>query len=1802
MFVCICCGAQAPNVYTRYSKEIINLQLCGRCGRIVDKYVEYDFTIIAIDLLVYKIEAYRHILRNVDFPRIFHLLLLSCILSGFLGWICTENFDHFDADTIHAAMFIGICCLCICFLPVQSILALNYQVSVQLGSSWKETPIIAEAAEFLAQLSSNHFWDFVDSLEYLSKTNGSSDLFSSSEKISLDAMRELEETILNVQGVPVDTDGNRDLQRRLFSLTLASRALSPAVQTANHMARVAHFQWFFDKSEVCKGSKTWGRIGSTFICNLEILEDSVRKASLACSNGCPESLADSALLSDNVYPTKNESNAVPRLVIHGDLRCKEFYAWHKKAKQLAEENRIVYIFRHFFKTASSSKTWLNGYGVALSLKSTEYKAMDDKNSEGSKDMSGDTPDLNETGSTLQGFNFTQLRANYPHLTTELNAFQSHLITGITEVKPLRAWQMQDLGLQAAQTIMDVANESRNDIAGLLMLQDISQNFPSRAYQLSQHKVSTKLRDEIKYNQEALEHLYGIRPGSSLLLLNGLALSPDIDIYALLDLLRSESRLLNQLHGLGLSTGQATQLLQASPKGEDSYRLSTFMESYKHTVTGEHLLDMRNAPILFLNDLERNSGYNSWMASIHALFTMGPPGALRHIRKNLFNVVFVVDPSQPTSIEMLKLAEIIIMKKVPIRIGLLWSVNPEVESVSRSMVRAFNYLASNVKTYPNRRGVTPGLGNPGAITALNFLTDLYANSNNGDKDLLTNDFVKTEFESSFPEAYHEDVFVEPGFQCPYDAEIKNHYDYLDISGIRQSVGSSSLISNGMVFSMDGISKMGGLQETIMTAALEQTTYFQQAALEGRLHDSLSVVDLFTADDLFVSRVNHRLLPILPPLVNKFSLGDGSDDTSVTPFLHFGRFNVPNGGLDMKNASAGEITNYLADEMRYLQKGELESETRANTVWVVLGDVEPSAGVISSHSLQLLAQAARFMRRHAAMGTRLGLVLNPSRPPTGQAVNIWGGWGWLTRALLIIGHPAERMLHPSTVEQSQKYMNIMAAKNFVIKITEEALKVVRGEMKGVRPLSELAVTGLEVDKFLQAFTELDLDQKLSLHMTFCQKALRMQPGDSAVIINGRVYGPLGDNEIFASEDFRLAEKLSIRSAGMDEMAKRLTKMVPDTTSSNYVSELVWRAASVLESAKWRLNAFAKSLSSEGIFTSSGISRMTFRGTKSTYSAFTLPAKNAGLNYDIVALVDPVSRDAQRLSQILLVLQRSLPCSITVILNPVDGLSDLPLKNYYRFVWHPSLYAPGGGLADPPSAFFDQLPGQSLLILGVDAPHNWMVAPIRAEEDLDNLRLADIAAHTGNHRVDAEFELEYLLLEGHCLDESTRQPPRGLQFTLGTAEKLDRYDTIVMANLGYFQLKANPGAWHLNLREGPSRDIYNIIGHEYADSPPDVPSLIAVIDSFRPKIIRTDVQKKPGHLRDSVLDVNEGEAKLSSDDSNRGKPLEKLWSVVDSTLNFIKKSSYASEDPARNPNNETINIFSLASGHLYERFLRIMMLSVIRNTKSPVKFWFLKNYLSPSFKEFIPHMAAEYGFEYQLVQYQWPRWLHAQAEKQRIIWGYKILFLDVLFPLSVKKIIFVDADQIVRADLQELVNLDLEGAPYGYTPFCDSRKEMEGFRFWKSGYWQSHLGGRPYHISALYVVDLVRFRKMAAGDRLRGQYHALSKDPNSLANLDQDLPNNMIHQVPIKSLSQDWLWCETWCSDEGKAQAKTIDLCNNPMTKEPKLSAAMRIIPEWKDYDNEITALQNRFADVKKNTSKEHTTSDSLLTQGITGKDEL
>lgn len=235
--------------------------------------------------------------------------------------------------------------------------------------------------------------------------------------------------------------------------------------------------------------------------------------------------------------------------------------------------------------------------------------------------------------------------------------------------------------------------------------------------------------------------------------------------------------------------------------------------------------------------------------------------------------------------------------------------------------------------------------------------------------------------------------------------------------------------------------------------------------------------------------------------------------------------------------------------------------------------------------------------------------------------------------------------------------------------------------------------------------------------------------------------------------------------------------------------------------------------------------------------------------------------------------------------------------------------------------------------------------------------------------------------------------------------------------------------------------------------------------------------------------------------------------------------------------------------------------------VKFWLLETALSALGILALEGLSKEYNFEYDLMAYKWPTWLNPQSKKHRTIWAYKILFLDVLFPQELNRVIYIDADQVVRSDLTELVELDLKGLVYAMTPFCGDKEEMAPFRFWEHNYWKNHLQGRLYHISALFVVDLKELRRQSIADIIRAEYHVLSQDPNSLANLDQDLPNNLQHHIPIYPLPQEWLWCDTWCTTENKSKAKTIDLCNNPKTFESKFDQALRIIPEWKSFDEEI-----------------------------------
>jgi UDP-glucose:glycoprotein glucosyltransferase len=531
----------------------------------------------------------------------------------------------------------------------------------------------------------------------------------------------------------------------------------------------------------------------------------------------------------------------------------------------------------------------------------------------------------------------------------------------------------------------------------------------------------------------------------------------------------------------------------------------------------------------------------------------------------------------------------------------------------------------------------------------------------------------------------------------------------------------------------------------------------------------------------------------------------------------------------------------------------------------------------------------------------------------------------------------------------------------------------------------------------------------------------------------------------------------------------------------------------------------------------------------------------------VLDPLSTEGQHLSAFLEPLSH-LPIHIKVLLNPMEyGPEDqIPLKRFYKASLPdvPTFNELGEVALD--TVKFEDLPQATLLWLGLKTPEAWIATPSASDYDLDNIILNRVSENS----LEATYKLEFLLLEGYARDTTSGGVPHGVALDFRSLSSTPyTTDTIIMENLGYFQIKASPGLFKLSIESGRQRDVYALestgqLGLNGLDSE------FVYISDMRGATVAPQFSRRKGMEKANALE------------STSPTWLQKFFDL------FNRFSSRPE------PENAEINLFTVASGHLYERFLSIMTASVMNHTEHTVKFWLIENFLSPTFKEFLPYLADEYGFQYELVTYKWPHWLRGQSEKQREIWGYKILFLDALFPQSLDKVIFVDADQIVRTDMKDLVDLDLHGAPYGFTPMCDSRGEMEGFRFWKQGYWKRYLGDLKYHISALFVVDLKRFRELGIGDKLRQHYQTLSADPDSLSNLDQDLPNHLQKLVPIYSLPQDWLWCETWCSDEALKTAKTIDLCNNPLTKEPKLDRARRQIPEWVQYDNAISNLMDKF----------------------------
>ncbi|SMR56403.1 unnamed protein product [Zymoseptoria tritici ST99CH_3D1] len=1397
----------------------------------------------------------------------------------------------------------------------------------------------------------------------------------------------------------------------LFDFALSIHAAAPRIE--------AHYQYYntsivptllADESEGCE---IWAHMSykRQRYCSPELRESDVIK-DYGPADDDVRSLPFDRVLGDDF----NEKPSV----LYADIESEAFRKFHKKLSPTAKEGSTSYRVRYRATPGYESRPLaVSGYGVELALKRTDYIVIDDRQADEAKseDNAGDATLSEEE---------------------------------LSDLRPLSSSELRRLGLKASSFVM----ASEDPFETLLRL---SSDFPKHSSPIAATNVSKEFLKEHEHNRELL-----LPAGYNVMWMNGLqVMSRDVEAYALLEQLRRERKMINDVQSIGLTGAEAVELLSheaitKSQVGQEAQRYD-----WRDDAEGGNV-------IIWLNNIEKDKRYASWPATVNAFLQRTYPGQLPSVRKEVQNLVLPIDFSDLSDVSLV--ADSIrgfVERQVPIQFGLVPRIN---SPASKEQAKVFYYLVDRY----------------GVAVALDYLERSVAGSTRKLGGPDEKHFTTAIAERILRRSKEALEFSKIADDEELSARLKPVQAYLARLGDIDAAPHAFI--NGVPIPrtdewLQVMSQRIGLDLRVV----------QQAIYEGTLSDDDYLPDVFLSKASF--RRNNIVIP-------------GDDKT-------------------LRHLNLGELPHFELLPSLPASKDTIERELVHLTV---------AADFDTTEGFEQLMEALVFREEHD--NVELAVLHIPISPnPAIHMVAV------LNKELI------EQTLS-GYIEQYKKLQGEVA--------TGDNLSARREVYASMR---KTAMTGDDIN---EPGFEVFLNHKL-------MNAIDKERDEKALVINGRVAGPFAQETVLEVADLEALFSY-----------ERKRRLLPAALAIESL-KLQDKASTPLAFARVS-NVIALSLISEvpeGIFEQAPSVRMdTFKKWDSTYTAIRIGDEKTA-NIQIYAAVDPASEVAQRWIPIIKVLSELEGVYVCLYLNPKERLEEIPIKRFYRHVISSKPDFEDDGSLRAARAQFGGLPADALLNMGMDLPPSWLVAPKHTVHDLDNIKLS--AVKSGSD-IDAVYELEHILIEGHSKDASSGPPPRGVQLVLGTESDPHFADTIIMANLGYFQFKANPGIYNLALQKGRSEAIFNIdstgaLGYN-VQSDDDFPSTEIALMSFRGTTLFPELSRKPGMEDEDVLEASKSAFESLAD--NADKLLAQAGLKSGSAGKYLSKAAqlgsglFSSKDDVQAPKHADINIFSVASGHLYERMLNIMMVSVMKHSSHTVKFWFIEQFLSPSFKDFLPIMATAYGFQYEMVTYKWPHWLRGQKEKQREIWGYKILFLDVLFPLDLDKVIFVDADQIVRTDMYELVQHDLEGAPYGFTPMCDSRTEMEGFRFWKQGYWKNFLKGLPYHISALYVVDLKLFRQMAAGDRLRQNYHQLSADPNSLSNLDQDLPNHMQSLLPIHSLPQEWLWCETWCSDESLKDAKTIDLCNNPQTKEPKLDRARRQVPEWTAYDDEIAGVAKRYKD--------------------------
>jgi hypothetical protein len=512
---------------------------------------------------------------------------------------------------------------------------------------------LAEAAEYLYldKSSQSTVWDLVDKARppALGKRCP-----SASEVVALIAGCDT--------GEPLDKCSKAD---RLLHMSLTTRAHLPAIE--------AHMQQAKSVMSVCSG-QAWVALAprGDIVCNADEL--------LAALNGTcqlPSCIAHAgdalvgAVESGILYRDTSSGEGIAEeplsvcAALYGAIGSPEFYAFHDTLYEKAVRGEVRYSIHHLHRATTGQVAHaLQGWGIFLDVKNMEYKnydldsAMQEEGNGEGKGVQEDDPGPSKD-EELSGIMFGILEERRPELKTELRRWRSAVLAREGATEQLEVWSMRNLGLQAVQSVRLAA---AGGASALTALEQVSQNFPLTASELSSLEFPKGLRVEASL----MRSLWRTGERIGMLYVNGIGVdlaSSAVNIFSTLRVLREERAEAAKISAkLSLHPRFALPaLLQAGSKLVGAAQW--------HEVRVELLKgDYAKNGVRWLNNIESDAVYASWPDRLDTL--LYPSGQPHRLRRNLYNLVVVLDPLDRSSASTVLWLGHMIMQGIPVRLGLV----------------------------------------------------------------------------------------------------------------------------------------------------------------------------------------------------------------------------------------------------------------------------------------------------------------------------------------------------------------------------------------------------------------------------------------------------------------------------------------------------------------------------------------------------------------------------------------------------------------------------------------------------------------------------------------------------------------------------------------------------------------------------------------------------------------------------------------------------------------------------------------------------------------------------------------------------------------------------------------------------------------------------------------------------------------------------------------------------------------------------------------------------------------------------